>query len=195
MIFPNFIMEDDKTKKQLLRELKELRKRIVEYEESVSDKLTGLHNIRHFLILAEHEYERAHRYERPLSFVTLGINNIKQIKKIYANEIVDQVLITVAERFRMSVRTVDIIGRYRDDVFVLILPEANLTHAKKIADRIRRAVSNAPISTDSGLVAIKVSLGVAKITVNTPNLSALMYSADKAMKAAQERGGDRVGVG
>lgn len=188
------MIEDDKTKKELLKELKELRNRIVEYEESVVDKLTGLHNIRHFLILAEHEFERALRYERPLSFLMLGVNNIKQIKKLYGNDVVDQVEISVAQRFKNSVRTVDIIGKYRDDVFVLILPEANLTDARKIAERIIRGVSETSVPTEKGPVNVKVSLGVAKITVNTPNLSALMYSADRAMSVAREKGGDRIEI-
>lgn len=185
----------DKTKERLVNELKKMRERIFEFEESIVDELTCVHNIRHFLILAGHEYERALRYERALSFIMLRPDNFKQLKKNHEDKIIDQILVTVAERCRTNVRSVDVLGRYRDEVFCLLLPESNLTNARKIAERIRLAVAEESVTTDSGPINITISLGVTKITVNTTNLNSLMYLADKAMKIAEEKGGNRVDVG
>lgn len=188
------LKDEDEEKERLKSELKELRNRMVEYEESVIERLTGFHNIRHFFVLAEHEFSRALRYERSLSFIMLSLDNLKQVKKTYGDEIVNQILITVAERLRAKVRSVDILGRYGDEVFVLLLPEANLADSRKIAERIRKAVGEIPAPTESEPVTITISLGVTKLTVNTPNLSAMLYCAEKAMNVAREKGGNRVEV-
>ncbi|MCK4321759.1 GGDEF domain-containing protein [candidate division WOR-3 bacterium] len=188
------LKDEDEEKERLKSELKELRSRMVEYEESVIDRLTGLHNTRHFLILAEHEFARANRYERSLSFVMLSLDNLEQLKKTYGDEIADQVLVTVAERYRTKVRSVDILGRYGDEVFVLLLPEANLTDARKVAERICKAVGEIPAPSVSGPVTITISLGVTNLTVNTPNLSDMIYCAEKAMKVAKQKGGNRIEV-
>lgn len=189
-------MRDEyKTKNQLIKELKDLRKRFSECEESISDDLTGLHNIRYFLVLAEHEFTRAHRYKRPLTLVMLSIDNLEKINEIYGEDIVDKALSTVADYCRKNVRFVDIFGRYGNGEFLLMLPEAKLNAAKKMAERVRKHVVDTPISSDIGLTTITVSLGVANIKRDTPNLIALLERADKAMTIARQKGGDCVKVG
>jgi len=189
-------MRDEyKTKKQLIKELKDLRKRISECEESISDDLTGLHNIRYFLVLAEHEFTRAQRYKRPLTLLMLSIDDLERINEIYGDDIVDKALSTVADYCKKNVRFVDIFGRYGNGEFLLMLPEAKLNAAKKMAERIRKHVVDTPISSDIGLATITVSLGVANIKKNTPNLIALLERSDKAMSIAKQKGGDRVEVG
>ncbi len=184
----------DKTKEQLVNELKRMHERILEYEELIVDELTSVYNIRRFLLLARYEYERALSYKRALSFIMLRPDNFKQLKKNHEDKIIDQILVTVAERCRTNVRSVDVLGRYGDEVFCLLLPESNLTNARKIAERIRLAVAEESVTTDSGPINITISLGLTKITVNTTNLNSLMYLADKAMKVAEEKGGNRIDV-
>ncbi len=189
-------MRDEyKTKKQLIKELKDIRKRISECEESVSDDLTGLHNIRYFLVLAEHEFIRAQRYKRPLTLVMLSLDNLEGINEIYGEDIVDKALNIVEDYCRKNVRFVDIFGRYGNGEFLLMLPEAKLNAAKKIAERIRKHVLDTPISSDIGLATITISLGVANIKKNTPNLIALLERVDRAMSIARQKGGDCVEVG
>lgn len=188
--------DEDKTKKQLINELKELRGRIAEYEESVVfDELTGLHNIRYFLVLAEHEFTRAHRYKRPLSLMMLSLDRRTQINEVYGHAIVDKAQTTVAEYCRSNVRFVDILGHYGGEEFVLLLPEARLEAAKKMAERMRKYVAKTPIPTGRGPLDITVSIGIASIRRDTPNLIVLLERTDKAMNIAKREGGDSVEVG
>jgi len=186
---------ETKTKKQLIKELKKLRERVSECEESVFDDLTGLHDIRYFLVLAEHEFTRAQRYKRPLSLVMLSLDNPEKISEIYGEDVVDKAFGTVADYCRKNVRFVDIFGRYGDGEFLLLLPEAKLKAAEKMAERIRQHVVETPIPSDIGYATITISLGVANLKKDTPNLISLLERADKAMNVAREKGGDRVEVG
>ncbi len=188
------IKDEDKTKDELLLELKELRERLSKYEESTVDELTSLHNIRYFLVLAEHEFTRAVRYGRPLSFIILSLDNSEEINDTYGHAIVDKALDTVAVYCRKNVRYVDIFGRYGDEEFVLLLPEADLEATRLMADRIREYVSQTPVPTKKGPVKITISLGVDTITKDTPNLISLLELADRAMNFARKSGGNRVEV-
>jgi len=163
--------DEDKTKEQLINELKELRRRIAQMKEVVVDKMTGLYNRRHFLDLAEHEFARARRLDRPLSAIILDIDHLKQVNDTYGNEVGDQVLTAVAERCRTNLRYVDILGRYGGEEFVFLLPEADLPASNQIAERIRRCIAGTPVSTEIGSIKITSSLGVAYLTKETPNMS------------------------
>jgi len=187
--------DKDKAKGQLIKELEGFRERIAELEEKVVDPLTGLHSRYHFFSLAEHEFARSYRYERPLSALMLEIDNLGDIYEAYGHAIGEQVLRVVVECCRMNVRSVDIVGHYRDEEFVLLLPEANLEAAKKVAERVRQSVARAPVSTERGSVVTTISLGVANIGEGTPNLVALLERASKALHFAKQDGGDSVEVG
>jgi diguanylate cyclase (GGDEF)-like protein len=182
-------------KEKLLGEIKELREQIAGLEEAYVDELTGLHNLRNFLVLAEHEFARSHRYERPLAFIMLSINNMDEIIENHDQFVVDEVMAAVAERLRTSVRYVDIVGRYGDEEFVLLLSEANLTDSRKIAERIQNAITGKPIETEEGDISITLGMGVSNLNVNTPNLITLMENADNAMSKAKEKGGNCIEVG
>ena len=189
------LKDEDKTKEQLINELKELRSRIGQSKEVVVDRLTGLYNRRHFLDLAEYEFARTRRLERHLSAIMLDIDHLKQINDTYGQSIGDQVLAVVAKRCRTNVRFVDIPGRYGGGKFVLMLPEANLPAANQVAERLRQCVAKTPISTERGLIKITISLGVTSLTVDAPNLSDLLERSDKAMHLAKQGGRNRVEVG
>ncbi len=184
--------DEDKPKEQLINELKELRGRVSQLKETVVDQLTGLFSRRHFFDLAQHEFVRARRFGRPLSVVMLDIDGLTKVNETYGHAIGDQVLATVADRCRTNVRYVDILGRYGGEEFIILLPEADLEIAKKIADRLRRSVADVPLSTQGGTIIVTISLGVANLTEDTPNMTVLLDRAEKAIHFAKQGGGDRV---
>ena len=192
--------DKDKTKEQLIDELNQLRKRFAELEEEEVNELTGLHSRHYFFHLAEHEFARAHRYERPLSAAMLDIDDFEEITKTYGDAIGDLVLAIVAECCRSNVRYVDVLGRYGGGEFVVMLPESDLADVKKIVERIRKSVEGTPIPIESvpakgGPLVITVSIGVADLSRDTPNLVVLLERANKALDFARQSGGDRVEVG
>ena len=186
---------EEKTKEQLINELNELRRRFAQSKEVVIDRLTGLYNRRHFFDLAEYEFARARRLDRPLSAVMLDTDHLKQVNDTYGHDVGDRILAAVAKRCRTNIRYVDIPGRYEGGEFVFLLLEADLPVANQIAERIRCCVAGEPIPTGSGPITITISLGVASITADTPNLSALLERSDKAMHFAKQVGRNRVEVG
>jgi diguanylate cyclase (GGDEF)-like protein len=104
------------------------------------DKLTGVWNRTQFLKLAEVEFPRAKRYGRPLSIIliTLGFKGLDHQEQVNGDE--NQILKWVAECCKQNTRQIDILGRYEEDEFVLLLPETDLTAAQFVAKRLRKSI-------------------------------------------------------
>ena len=100
----------------------------------------------------------------------------------------------MAQRCRINIRGIDLIGRYGGEEFVVLLPETDLPAARIIAERLRTAVANTPIATQRGGVTLTISLGVAALTASTPDLATLLHHADEALYVAKRRGRNRVEV-
>jgi diguanylate cyclase (GGDEF)-like protein len=158
------------------------------------DSATGLYNRRHIFELAEQEFQRARRHNRPLSALMLDIDDYKQINDGYGHGIGDQVLQAVAERSRKHLRAIDLMGRYGGDEFVVLLPETALGEARNIAERLRKSIADVPAVTDQGPLSITISLGAATLAADCLSLTALLSDADAALYAAKKAGKNRVEV-
>jgi diguanylate cyclase (GGDEF)-like protein len=175
----------DQTKGQLINELKDLRKRLSGLEET-TDELTGLYNREYFLDLAECEFIRSRRFQRPLSVVLITVKDFYKIRSEHDKKIIDQILVEVANRCKLKVRDLDYFGRYDKDKFILLLPEADKSAIQKIAERLASAVSSSPISTEAGNLNITLCLGGAEIAESYPVLEEFLSKAEEALRSAEE---------
>jgi len=174
----------DQSKGQLINELKELRERLSGLEET-TDKLTGLYNRDYFLDLAECEFIRSKRFQRPLSLILIGINKFNKIKSDYGEKISNQVLVEVVNRCKTRVRDLDYFGRYDDGRMVLLLPEADRSAVQKIAERLGEGVNKSPVSTDNGDIDVSLCQGGAGITENLSVLEEFLAKAEEALLSAE----------
>ncbi|MCC6190953.1 MAG: diguanylate cyclase [Anaerolineales bacterium] len=160
--------------------------------QSTTDDLTGLYNRRHLLSLAEREFRRVRRFNRALSTIMLDIDHFKQVNDTYGHAAGDDVIAEVARRLRTNIRSIDLIGRYGGEEFVLVLPETGLAGARLVAERLRRAIALTPVPTAADRLPITISLGVADAQADVGELAALIARADQAMYAAKQAGRNRV---
>jgi len=152
---------------------------------AMTDPLTGLHNRRRFLELAEKEFQRARRYHRPLSAMMLDVDGFKQFNDSYGRAVGDQVLRGVSERCQESLRESNLLARYGPDEFVVLLLECDLSVAQRIATRLHRRTAAAPITTDAGAISVGVSTGCAELVDDVANLPSLIALADAALFLAK----------
>ena len=147
-----------------------------------TDGLTGLLN-RHAIIgRAEREFRRAKRLQDDMAVIMIDIDSFKQINDTYGHAVGDQALRFVAKTMEGALRKdVDAIGRYGGDEFLVLLPRTGYSEAASIATRLRQNVENQQVSFQPGLGKIQISVGIAAIDENTPNLDKLMDLADQEM--------------
>src|SRR5207248_1556068 len=156
------------------------------------DGLTGTHNRRHFMELAQLQYESARRFAQPLAAIMIDVDRFKEVNDTYGHAVGDQVLRTVADRCRRTLRSVDILGRTGGEEFAVLLPgTVHAAASSVLAERIRHAVADEPIDTEAGPVRVTISLGVASAGPDCRDLAALLRAADAALYDAKQGGRNR----
>lgn len=159
---------------------------------AITDELTDIYNRRGLFELGRREVERARRYGRSLSAVMIDTDHFKTINDTYSHAVGDHVLRVMADRWKSSIREVDILGRYGGDEFVVLLPETDLSSAVQVADRLRLAICGSEITTPLGDLSVTVSVGVAEINNEVNSFDALLEKADQAMFQAKSGGKNQV---
>jgi diguanylate cyclase (GGDEF)-like protein/PAS domain S-box-containing protein len=161
---------------------------------AITDELTGLYNRRQFFELGRREFDRARRYNRPLSAIMLDLDHFKQVNDTYGHAVGDQVLRVVAQRCKKEIRDIDVLGRYGGEEFAILLPETHLDFGQVVAERLRRQMANYPILTERYTLHATISLGVAQASITSTSIEALLEQADTAMYHAKQTGRDRVAL-
>ena len=157
------------------------------------DPLTGLNNRRCFFDMAQIEFERALRYQHPVSIIMLDIDFFKNVNDSHGHLIGDAVLKIIADRCRMVLRSSDKIGRYGGEEFVILLPQTALSMAEKTAERIRKLVCDRPLLIENVKINMTVSLGVSCMDEESSlTLEQVLDQADQALYQAKQSGRNRV---
>jgi diguanylate cyclase (GGDEF)-like protein len=157
------------------------------------DGLTGTYNRRHFMELAQMQFDSARRFSQPLSALMLDVDHFKSVNDRYGHAVGDQVLRGLADRCRTALRSIDVLGRYGGEEFAILLPHTERhSGAAVLAERIRQRVDEEPLNTDAGPIHVTVSVGVASTDDATEDLGALFKRADLALYEAKQSGRNRV---
>jgi diguanylate cyclase (GGDEF)-like protein len=152
------------------------------------DGLTGLFNRNHFFEEAERQVSAA---RRQVAAIMVDIDHFKRINDTYGHPIGDEVIRTVARRLRETVAEGDVLGRYGGEEFSVVSAQAEMP-AAELAERLHRAVSGRPISTDAGQLPVTISVGLAGPGAGDRDLRQLLARADAALYQAKQTGRDRV---
>lgn len=164
-------------------------------EMATRDPLTGLFNRRELSRVLEEELERARRYQRPMAVLWVDFDHFKDVNDTFGHAAGDSVLRSVSRLLVGSVRSVDSIGRFGGEEFVIVLPEMDLDEARDTAERLRRKVVEEPQPLGNGeTVPLTISVGVAVYPDHGQTPSSLCAAADKAMYLAKNRGRNCVAV-
>ncbi len=160
---------------------------------SNTDHLTGLYNRRFLEEALGKELQRVQRKRNSLSVLIMDIDHFKKINDTYGHQQGDSVLCKVASLFRKELRDYDIAARYGGEEFMAIIPEASLTDAASVAERIRRSIAGAVFQENGENMKITVSLGISTYPAPAINSAeALIREADKALYRAKTKGRNRI---
>jgi diguanylate cyclase (GGDEF)-like protein len=158
---------------------------------AVTDGLTGLFNHRHFQERLAHEFDRLGRFAEPVSLLLIDIDFFKKINDTYGHPVGDSVLRRVADIIRKTIRTVDIPARYGGEEFAVILAGTDAGGAVKMAERLRKSVSDTKFSSGGNTFSITISIGISTYSKDVKGKEALIERADKALYDAKGSGRNR----
>jgi diguanylate cyclase (GGDEF)-like protein len=145
------------------------------------DVLTGLYNRRHFLELAETEFLRSKRYNRPLSIMAIDIDFFKVVNDTFGHAAGDRVLAEFSQLLISQTRKSDIPARIGGDEFVILLPETGLPFAESLADRLRMQANQMVIEYEGRPIKISISLGITHLNEAISSLESFLHRSDVAL--------------
>ncbi len=152
---------------------------------SLRDDLTGLHNRRGFMTLADELQKRAMRHQEPFALLFLDLDGFKSVNDTLGHDAGDRVLQRVAELLKATVRESDLVARLGGDEFVALLAEADAEAAGQTEQRLRQALDEAQ-ATLVQAERVDFSLGtVVHQASDRRSVADLLAEADEAMYRAK----------
>jgi diguanylate cyclase (GGDEF)-like protein/putative nucleotidyltransferase with HDIG domain len=153
------------------------------------DELTGLFNRRHFEERLKEEIARHSRYGDVFSLLLLDLDNFKTYNDIYGHPAGDTLLNQIGKIIKSSIRDADQAFRYGGDEFAVVLPQATMSAAYVVAERVRTQIAN---EMEEREIAVACSIGVATYPADGVISGELVTVADTALYYAKRTGGNRV---
>ena len=156
-----------------------------------TDPLTELPNFRSFTEAAWRELSRMRRSGRPLSVVSLDLDDFKAINDELGHPAGDQVLRDLGKVLREGLRPTDVASRLGGDEFAVLLPDTSAEAARLTANRLREQVR---LGITAQGRAVTVSAGVATFVEAPASIHDMISEADESLYAAKHAGKDIIDV-
>ncbi len=157
---------------------------------AVTDPMTGVFNRRGFFDVGQRQIERARHNHHPYAVLMLDLDHFKRVNDTYGHPAGDEVLAEIGKECRRNIRSIDVIGRYGGEEFVIVLLESSAQAAMRVAERICRSIAAHEFITQAAAVRLTVSIGVNAFPADEgpTDLYALIEQADQSLYLAKNSG-------
>lgn len=164
---------------------------------STTDELTGLHNRKFLHERLDAEMSRARRYDSVVSCLLLDIDYFKVVNDMYGYDWGDVLLKKIAEMLKNIIRKEDILTRYGDEEFIVVLPSTTSDNAFIFAERFRREVERMEFipAGETERHPITISGGIASypfLSNVDENANTLIRYSEHALYNAKKRGKNKI---
>ncbi|WP_298818505.1 sensor domain-containing protein [Chloroflexus sp.] len=149
------------------------------------DSLTGLPNRLLFEDRLQQAIEHARRQNTLVAVLFIDLDRFKQVNDTLGHAIGDMLLIQVARRFELCVRTTDTLARHGGDEFMLVLPDITtpqqvITVAHRLHESLRE-----PFFVNGHEIFVSASIGASLYPIDGADVISLQRAADIAMYRAK----------
>jgi len=148
---------------------------------ATTDSLTGLKNRRALMDRLKVHFAESIRYNVPLSFVILDVDNFKGYNDTFGHTAGDEALRAVATIMSEQARDCDFVARFGGEEFAVICSQTDAAGAVALAERMRSAIESATWEKRP----TTASFGVAGITPGVDCIDELIHRADEALYASR----------
>ena len=155
------------------------------------DGLTGLLDHSRFRERLTHELSHCRRHGGDLSLVIIDVDRFKAVNDGYGHLAGDQVLRTLAQMLKATLRESDVVGRCGGEEFGVILRNTGVSAATAVIDKFRRRFAATPFDIGGAQLSVTFSAGVAS-NKDHESSTELLMAADRAMYIAKREGRNRV---
>ena len=190
--------------------VKNLQKTILEQKKEIKrlkflankDLLTGLYNRHGFIEEAEKFFDSIKKQKSKekrkfnienFSIIFIDLDNLKPVNDLYGHKNGDLLLVAVADILKKSLREIDIISRWGGDEFIVGLINTEEQESVKIAEKVRKKISEIKIKSIPKKTKFSASIGIVSANnqkrKHAKSLYELIEKADLAMYEAKKENG------
>ena len=157
------------------------------YQENF-DAVTMLPNRRACRERLSSEMSRAHRYKLQVAVLYISLDGFKKVNDAAGYAGGDAILKQVGQRIRTHLREPDLVSRFGDDEFTVILPDANGTSGvSKVAQKLIEFLSQ-PFLYDEHPYYLNANIGISVFPEDGQVVDTLIQHADTAMTRVKAKG-------
>jgi diguanylate cyclase (GGDEF)-like protein len=157
-------------------------------ERTRRDGLTGFFNKPAFRLYLERNLQRCRDLHASLSVGLFQFDEFNKIIDGGGPPAGDQVLEEFSERVKHSIRPTDLLARFGDDEFGIILPLTNLMGGRIVGERLRTRVADHPFTAQGKTLSVTICVGIAERSGGAEDADALITRAEKALREAKRMG-------
>lgn len=158
---------------------------------SKQDLLTGIYNRQYFMERLEVSVSRANTESIRSAMMYISLDDFNSIKEAVGIASSDLVLSDIAKLLSNHVDEPDIIARFGDHTFTLLLNESTNEGAEAFAEKLRQIIEDHISDVSGQSVTLTASFGISPIGENSTNAQDILSRADLACGIAISEGGSR----
>lgn len=162
--------------------------------QATHDSLTGLVNRAEFERYLQRALRRAHTDGSEHALCYLDLDQFKIINDSSGHIAGDELLRQLAEVLKAKVRKSDLLARLGGDEFAVLVEHCTLQDAERVAEVLRKAITEYRFQWDGKSFAVGVSAGLVPITPLTVSMTEVLKAADAACYAAKDAGRNRIHI-
>lgn len=192
-----FLPEEIVAKINVFMELRELQeeleaRNLLLKKIAITDELTRLFNRRYLFERLAEEIARMARHQYDLACCLVDLDHFKKVNDEFGHQTGDQVLVELSRVMRASIRSIDMLGRYGGEEFLVILPYTNLEKGLVVAERLRTTVKSHRFGMVDGRVQT-LSIGLVSFCAkDAVSIDDVVRSVDEQLYLAKSGGRDKV---
>lgn len=155
------------------------------------DPLTGLGNNIYIEMQLKSRFAEMKKYSFSFGILLVDIDDFKNFNEIHGDDTGDKIIKSVGQTLYNNIRFFDIIGRWKEDKFIIIILNITETKLDVVANKLRLLVSQSQIQEGTQLIGVTVSIG-ATLARPLDKPDTIIFRAERLTKHSKWLGKNRV---
>ncbi len=159
---------------------------------SSTDDLTGIYNKRFITGFLLKEIDRSYRLKKRFTILLCDLDNFKNIKDKHGHTAGNETLKSFSKLLADNLRKMDVLGRYGEDEFMIIMPETSYEMATRLIYRLRLLTDTTQFRIiPADTIKLSFSFGIATYPDNGESFNDLLSEINSSLNKAKNNRNDK----
>jgi diguanylate cyclase (GGDEF)-like protein len=158
---------------------------------STSDHPQGPYEVTILTAFLGFAQAQARRRHESLSLMEVSVDRLDSIRELLGEELAEAAIERVIRAIKSTIRASDVVARLDASRIAVLLPNANVDNATKVAEAIRSSIARAGTASTT-MPTLSASIGLATYPDHAHDVATLRAAASSMLTRAREQGTDQI---